>query len=288
MHRCQVWQILLEPLLVDLAAGVVGTAQILQALCHLHQKHPPHAALVEQRQQLVQRLWGVALDTVATQVGYRASRLVGRHPFGQPTQAFYQHHTQGSGQRPHFTQVEFASFLVGVEKLHQQFFVESPIGMRHKSPGNTVDPRQARQRRVKQQRKAAKVAARQPVVNLLELSLDKVEIVQQPFGRRRNVIAGAGLLSDVAVGFAQYPDVVAQAWKKTRAMPSRALRAMGFAQTAPMLGETLRAKYLGANGWLRRSPPPVENVAQRLGRVRDETLQPALRHRSGKKETRAY
>ena len=61
-------------------------------------------------------------------------------------------------------------------------------------------------------------------MDLLELRLDQVEVVEQPFGRRADVVAGGRLHADVAVRLAQREDVAAQARKegrRARASPAR-------------------------------------------------------------------
>ena len=59
-------------------------------------------------------------------------------------------------------------------------------------------------------------------MDLLELRLDQVEVVEQPLGRRADVVAGGGLHADVAVRLAQRADVAAQAREEGRPRASRA------------------------------------------------------------------
>ena len=62
--------------------------------------------------------------------------------------------------------------------MHQEVLVESAVGVCDEGPRHAVNPGQASQRLVQQDRQAAKVAARQPVVNLLELRFNQVKVVQ--------------------------------------------------------------------------------------------------------------
>ncbi|HXS30590.1 MAG TPA: hypothetical protein VN755_07130, partial [Steroidobacteraceae bacterium] len=68
-----------------------------------------------------------------------------------------------------------------------------------------------------------------------ELGLDQVEIVEQPFGRGTDVVAGGGLHTDVLVRLSQRADVAAQARKKTAAAQACPCSAVRFTEAAPML-----------------------------------------------------
>ena len=272
-HRGPVGQRGLQPIALlgrGLQAG--GGAEFLQPLRHLGQKDPADTSPLQQRQQGHQRRHRQAVDAVAAQVGHFACCLVGGHPLGQPAQVFDQHHPQRGRQRPDLAQVQLAGLLVGAEKGHQQLFTERTIGVGDKGPGHAVDPRQAGQRRVQQHRQGAKVAARQAVPHLFELGLDQVEVVQQPFGRRADVIAGGGLGTDVAVRLAQCANVALQAWEKRRGARRVTVGAVCLAQAAAVLGKTLRAEDLGPYRRLGRAALTVEDVAQGGRRLRDQVL----------------
>ena len=109
----QVGQGGLQPLFVvrDLR-GRGGSAQVFEALRQLAEEGPPHAALVEQGQQLVERGEREGVQLVTAQVGHFACGLVGGHALCQAAQVLDQHHTQGGGQRPHLGELELARFLV--------------------------------------------------------------------------------------------------------------------------------------------------------------------------------
>ena len=262
-RRRQVRQLGLQPVALlgrGLQAG--GGAKVLQPLRHLGQEDPADSTPVQQRQQVRQRRHRPGFDVVATQVGHLARRLLDRNPFGQPAQILDQHHPQRGGQRPDLAQAQFAGLLVGAEVGHQQLVAERAIGVGDKGPGYAVDPRQAGQRGVEQHRQGAKVAARQAVAHLFELGLDQVEVVEQPFGRRADVVAGGGLGADVAVGLAQRADVALQPRKKRRGARGVAVSAVGLAQAAAVLGEALRAEDLGPYRRFGRASLAVEDVAQ--------------------------
>ncbi len=110
----QIGQSVLQPFFV---AGQTGRGVVLQALPHLRQKHPGHAALLELGQQGIERLQTAFLDAVATQVGDFACGLVGGHTLGQAAQVFHQYQPQGGGQGPYLVELQLAGFLVGHQKL---------------------------------------------------------------------------------------------------------------------------------------------------------------------------
>ena len=262
-HCRQVRQLGLQPVaLLGRGRQTGGGAKVLQPLRHLGQEDPADSAPVQQRQQVRQRRHRPGFDVVATQVGHFARRLLNGHPLGQPAQVLDQHHPQCGGQCPDLAQAQFAGFLIGAEVGHQQLFTERTIGVGDKGPGHAVDPWQAGQRGIQQHRQGAKVAARQAVAHLFELGLDQVEVVEQPFGCRADVVAGGGLGADVAVGLAQRADVALQARKKRRGARSVAISAVGLAQAAAVLGEALRAKDLGPYRRLGRAALAVEDVAK--------------------------
>ena len=275
LHRRKVGQRVAQPFVV---VAEFGRATVLQALRHLSQEHAADPALVEQLEQLVERGQGVGFDPVAAQVGHLARRLVGGHALGQAAQAFDQDHAQGGGQRPHLAELELAGLLVGAQELRQQLFVECAIGVGHEGPGHAIDPRQAGQRLVLQHRQGAKVASRQALVDLLELRFDQVEVVEQPFGRRADVVAGGRLHRDVAVRLAQGADVALQAGKEGRRTPGRPGGAMGFTEAAAMLRKALQPEDLGANRWIYRAACACENVAQGRRCIGQQPQQLGLRH----------
>ena len=257
----QVGQGLLQP---GLHVGSVANAPALQAVRHLGQELGAHAAGVQQRMQCHQVGQRVGVEVVAAQIGHLAGGLVDGHPLGQAAQVLDQHHPQRGGQGPDLAQCQFAGLLVGHQVVHQQVFVEGRIGVRHEGPGHAVDAGQAGQRRVLQHRQGAKIALGQAIADLFELGLDQVEVVQQPLGRRADVMAAGGLRADVALGQAQRRHVVAQPREEHRRARRRPQHrgAVGLAQAAPMLGKALQAEDLGPDRRLGRAVGIAQHVQQ--------------------------
>ena len=145
--------------------------------------------------------------------------------------------------------------------------------MGHEGPGHTVDARQAGQRLVQQHRQRTKVAARQPGVDLRELGLDQVKVVQQPFGRRTDVVPRAGLQPDVVVCFAQGNEVALDARKEVGRAPGRPGGAVRLPQAAAMLRKALGAEDFGADGWLDGTARTVQKLVKGSCFVRNQCLQ---------------
>ena len=197
---------------------------------------------------------------LATQIGELARRLVRRHPFGQAAQVLDQDHAQCCRQGPGFAKGQLTRFLIGTQKLNQQLFIKGTVGVRHKGPCHAVDAWQADQRLIHQNRQAAKVAARQALVDFAELCLNQVEVIEQPFGRRTDVVAGPGVHPDVLVCLAQHRDVLAQARKKRRPAGSCSAGSVRLAETATVLRETLLTENLGAYRRLQWTACAIQNV----------------------------
>ena len=255
----QVRQRVAQPFLVQ---GVIGGPAHLQALRHLQQESLADTAPLEPGQQLVQCLQAETVEAVAAQIGHFARGLVGRLALGQAAQVLDQHHAQGGRQRPDLAQPELARLLIGEQELDQQLLVEGAVGMGDESPGHAVDARQAGQRRIEQLGQGLEIAARQALVDFLQLRLDHMGVVEQPFGRRADVIALAGLRAQIGTGRAQHLDVVLQARKEAVATRPAPGHAMGLAQALAMLGKALQAEDLGPDGSLNQALSRIEDAAQ--------------------------
>jgi hypothetical protein len=113
-------------------------------------------------------------------------------------------------------------------------------------PGNAVDARQTGQVRVDQYGQIAEVPTGQTVVNLLDLGDDNVKVVEQPFSGRVDIDLSF-LQADVAMCFAQYVDVLAQARKEGRRC-NPDFCAVRLAETPAVLREACRAEYFRTDG----------------------------------------
>jgi hypothetical protein len=167
----------------------VGLGAGRHALPELGQVAALQAVDLHQGQQLVEFAQAQRLGLVPGGVGDFARDLVPGDAVGHAAQVFQQHHAQGGGQRPEFAEVELADLLVGMQESREQDGVEHAVGVGHIGPGDAVDARQPLQRPVGQLGQVGVVAVRHAVLDLLQLRLDQVEVVEQPFGRGRDVVA---------------------------------------------------------------------------------------------------
>ncbi|MCY1519163.1 hypothetical protein D9M68_539080 [compost metagenome] len=179
-----------------------------------------------------------------------ARDLVLGNALGHAAQVFEQHHAQGGGQRPQLAEHEFVDVLIGVEEGREQRLVEHAVGVRHIGPRNAVHARQPRQRRRDELGQACVVAARHAVMDLLELRLDEVEVVEQPFGCRRHIAPAQRDQRDVVEGGAQRLEVLVDTRKEGRAFARAVVfvfHHLGTGQAVAVLFETLGAEEFGAN-----------------------------------------
>ncbi len=163
---------------------------------------------------------------------------------------------EGDAQRdrdgPQLADGERLDALIRDDQAGQFQNVEGAIGMGDQGPGDTEDARVSGQRAVRELRQQAIEARRQIVLDLADLLVHDVEIVEQPFCRRRDRLARARRADDRAVGVDQdfgigiKPRRVPSAGSAVRNDALRGREAFG------MLLQPLDAEQLGANGFLER------------------------------------
>ena len=83
-------------------------------------------------------------------------------------------------------------------------------------------------------------------MNLLELRLNKVKIVKQPFGSRRDVLTALRNVGNIVVGLTQRGNVVLNSREKRQvfAPTRRTADGLRLGKAAAVLLKTLRAKQL--------------------------------------------
>ena len=82
-------------------------------------------------------------------------------------------------------ELERSNGLVGGNETVEARGVHVPVDVRNQLQGNAIDARAGRRRAVRQPRQLPAVRRRQVPSGHPDLLLDQVEIIQQPFGRRR-------------------------------------------------------------------------------------------------------
>ena len=227
------------------------------------QEHRGHAPLLHGGAGGVQRRGGQILAARGAQTGQLLRSLMAGQALGQAAQVFNQHHPQGGGQRPQLTLGQLAGLLVGVEKMHQQGFVERAVGVGHKGPCHAIHARQTGQRGALQDRQRAVVARPQPGPYFLELALDQVEIVKKPFGRRADGVLMVRRIEEVAVGSPQRTDVALQTRVERAAAQRCRAHVVRCTQVSAMLFEPRHAKDFGPQRFEHPPRPHVEHAVHR-------------------------
>ena len=165
------------------------------------------AALLHQGVNRIERASVQPRGTVPHGVRHLAGHLTLRDVVGHAAKVFQQNHAQRGRQGPKLAQAQLAAVLVGIEKSGEYFGIEDAVGVRHISPGNAVDARQPLQRRRSQLGQAGVITARHTLADLLQLGFNQREIVKQPLGGRRGIVATKGSQRNVVIGFAQCDEV---------------------------------------------------------------------------------
>ena len=218
------------------------------ALPQLGEPGSPQPATRHLRVHPVQMLFADSLGRVADSVRQLPCHLAGRDVIGHPAQVLQQHHPQRRGQGPQLGQPQFADFLVSIEERGKGLRVQHAVGVGHIGPCDAVDARQARQRSAGQLGQLGVVAARHAFPDLLELSLDQVEVVEQPFSGWRDVMAEAGAQRNLVIGPAQGMKVFLDPREKRSFPPDAAfVQHLGPCQTAAVVFEPVNAEQFGAD-----------------------------------------
>jgi hypothetical protein len=97
-------------------------------------------------------------------------------------EVFQQHHAQCGGQCSQIGEAKLTDLLIGVEERVQDFGIEHAGGVGDVRPGDTVDARQAGQRRPCEREQLGVIAPGHAFPDLFELSFDQVEVIRR--GRR--------------------------------------------------------------------------------------------------------
>ena len=118
--------------------------------------------------------------------------------------------------------------------------------MGHISPGNAVDAWQTFKRPACEFRQVCVIKPRHAFVNLLQLRFHQMEVVQQPFGSRGDVLAAVRNRGDVVVGLSQGNDIFLNAGKKGCGVAPTARFAdrLGVREAAAMFLKALDTKQL--------------------------------------------
>jgi hypothetical protein len=120
-------------------------------------------------------------ETVGVLTG--GSRIL--NPQGDPAQVLDEHQAQGDRDGPQLANGQGLDLLKGAQVATEAHRVEQTVRMRNKFPGNGEDPRISPKFAAGEFRKLAIIARGKIDPNITDLPLYDMEIVDQPFSRRR-------------------------------------------------------------------------------------------------------
>jgi hypothetical protein len=178
----------------------------------------------------------------------RAPRGTARHDgLGGAAQILDQDDAQRDRHRPELADLERLHRLIGLHEARQQLRIETAVRMRDEGPGETEDAGVAGERAVGELRQLSVIAGRQVGADLADLLLDDVEVVDQPFGRRRDLGALVDRFRDRAVGLEQRAAVVGEAPRQRLAVGRRRRHGLRVREAVGVQQQPFGAEQLGAD-----------------------------------------
>ena len=181
-------------------------------------------------------------------VGQRVGLLARRPPaddrLGLASKILDQHDPQGHRHRPELADGEGLYALVGLHEATERFRIEAAIRVCDERPGDSVDARIAGQGSLGQLGQLAIKAGRQVIADLAQLFVHHVEVIDQPFRRRRDRAFLPDGLGGQAIRLAQHASVVLDARQQRTAPPRPAHDALSGREALGVLFEALDAKEL--------------------------------------------
>ena len=189
---------------------------------------------------------------------------------GGAAQVLDQHQPQRGRQRPEFGDRQRLFLLVGVQERGQGCQFDAAVGVGDHRPGDRVDARIADQGPGRQRRQAAEARARLRRVDRVELGLDDVEVVDQPFRRRGHGALVLQRTGHQGTTVPQLPRVVVQSRDQRVAVPGHRPVAVARRQLAPDRGEGRERARCGTDhqlvGRMPATLPVLSQTPQHAGR----------------------
>ena len=130
---------------------------------------------------------------------------------GEATEVFDEEHAERDRNGPELADGQWFDALVGEDKAPEHFRVEAAVRVGDEGPGDAVDPGVSGERAAGELGEFLIVGVGEVVADLAQLFVDQVEVVDQPFGRGGDFLAGADGVGDQAVRFAEDAAVVRDA-----------------------------------------------------------------------------
>ena len=152
------------------------------------------------------------------------------------------------GDCPQFTDTERMDALVGPHERLQGLQVESPVGVRHVRPGQSIHARVSTEVvALGKFWEAVVKAAREVVADLPDLPIHDVEVVEEPLLGLRDLTFLSNHFDDVPVPSEKHLAVLADSGEEQTASCALVGGGLGRSQAPSMLHEPFDPEYLGAD-----------------------------------------
>ena len=170
--------------------------------------HELHCERVRQRRALVirqecrRRFGGPPAgtqQTVGEGVGVPPGGAIAHDRFGKTPEVLDQHNPQGNRQRPELTDRQRLHLLVGTDVAAQHLRIEAAVGMSDERPSHAQHSRISGERPVGELRQLPVIAGRQIGTDVVDLPLNEIIVVEQPFPCRGDGAALFRRLGDGAM-----------------------------------------------------------------------------------------
>ena len=196
---------------------------------------------------------------------------VGAHPRRHTAEVLQQGEPQHDRDGPQLADAERGHRLVGGDEAAEAADIQAAVAVRNRLEGDVVDPRQSGRWTVGQARQFTAVASREVPPRRPDLLLDQIEVVEQPFSRRRDPAVGIdGVRQQDPHGHQQALVLRQPSQEPVGCTPSA--QPVPAGQDLSVLGhllatEELRAQRRRFAGEGRREvAPPADGIAQRVQR----------------------
>ncbi len=241
----------LQPL-IEPAQGRSHRAILLaKPLDELHGEGSDQRVAFESREAQRRRRDGTvradAEQLVSEDVGLLARRAPANNALRQAPKILDEHDAQRDRHCPQLADRQRLHALVGTHEPPERFGIESAIGVRNERPGDSVDARIAGERPLGQLGQLPIEPGRQVVADLAQLLVHDVEVVDEPFRRRRDRALLADGVGDHAVRVAKHAAVVFHALQQPPPPTRPPHDALGRRQALGVLLESLDAEELGTD-----------------------------------------
>ncbi|WP_162213178.1 hypothetical protein [Nostocoides australiense] len=215
---------------------------------------------------------------VGGRVRGRAVAPGGDDEVGDPAQVLHQQQAQGDGDRPQLAEGQGLAGFVGAHIAREQIGFDEAVGVGDETPHQGEDARVAREETGPEFGQFPEVVGGEVETDLAHVGLDGVEVVEEPFGRRRDLPSLLDVVGDGFVGLGQRGHVRPEPGQEGHDPLGVLGDRMAVGQGAGVVLEPLGREDLGANG-LGVAPRRAGPAAQPRGPGPRHATSPVDSHR---------